>query len=77
MVSLVAQNNLQRKINNDADLAEIARELTSWTLVRPFSRLSSVDEETIRNNYKDIEHQRFVCYKESLCILYSLYDTCK
>ena len=59
MVSL-APTNLQRKIDSDADLARIARELTGWTVVRPFSGLSSAEEETIRTNYKDIEDQRFV-----------------
>ena len=59
MVSL-APSNLRRKINSDADLAKIARELTGWTVVRPFSGLSSAEEETIRTNYKDIEDQRFV-----------------
>ena len=64
-------SNLRRRINNDAALAKIARELTGWTVVRPFSGLSSVDEETIRNNYKgSIEDQRFVCTSElSLCFV--------
>ena len=54
-------SNLRRRINNDADLAKIARELTGWTVVRPFSGLSSAEEEAIRTNYKDcIEDQRFV-----------------
>ena len=57
----MALKSLQRKVSSDADLAKIARELTGWTVVRPFSGLSSVDEETIRANYKDIEDQRFVC----------------
>ena len=60
MASL-ASSNLQRRIDSDADLAKIARELTEWTVVRPFSGLSSVDEETIKTNYKDIKDQRFVC----------------
>lgn len=57
MVSL-ASSNLRRRIDSDADLAVIARELTEWTVLRPFLRIDSADEEAIKTDYKSLNEQR-------------------
>ena len=58
MVSL-ASSNLRRRIESDTDLAVIARELTEWTVLRPFFRLDNADEEAIITDYKFLQEQRF------------------